>query len=127
MSLANHSKNLLALCHVWTTTAYTRACKRAYLALKLDSLPAIVCLPGRVDEALQIDGEGAGGLEGEFCAVDGALDAPAGCQRAIGDVALVLYSQYVLPGPQNAFVYEQLECDASPWPGLASCICRHKM
>ncbi len=32
----------------------------SHLALKLDSLPPIICLSGRVDEAFQVDGEGAG-------------------------------------------------------------------
>ena len=31
-----------------------------HLALKLDSLPAIISFPGRVDQPLEVDGEGAG-------------------------------------------------------------------
>jgi hypothetical protein len=37
------------------------------LALVLDGLPAVVGLPGGVDEALQVDREGAGGLERHAC------------------------------------------------------------
>ena len=48
----------------------------AYLALKLDSLPAIICLAGRVDEPFEIDGEGTGRLKGQLSAPNGTLDAP---------------------------------------------------
>lgn len=94
----------------------------SHLALKLDSLPPIICLSGRVDEALQVDREGAGGLKGQLSATNGALDAPTLCQRPIRDIALVLHCEYVLSRPQNAFVYQQLQCDSSAWSRPTGCI-----
>lgn len=93
----------------------------AHLALKLDSLPAIIRLARRVDEALEVDGEGTGRLKGQLTASNGALDAPTLCQGAICDVALVLHSQYILSREQDTFIDQQLESYSSPRPWSASC------
>ncbi len=93
----------------------------SHLALKLDSLPPIICLSGRVDEALQVDREGAGGLKGQLSATNGALDAPTLCQGPICDIAFVLHRKYVLTRPQNALVYQQLQSDSSTWPWPTGC------
>lgn len=50
--------------------------QNAHLALKLDGLPAVISLASRVDEALEVDGEGTGRLKGQLTASNGALDAP---------------------------------------------------
>ncbi len=68
----------------------------SHLALKLDSFPSIISLPGRVYEPLEVDREGARGLKSQLCAPYGAFDAPALCQRPIGDVALVLHGENIL-------------------------------
>ena len=92
-----------------------------YLALKLDSLPTIISFPGRVDQPLEVDRESTGRLKGQLCARYGTLDAPTLRKAAMGDVALVLHSQVVLAGEENALIYEQLESDAPARSGPPSC------
>ena len=62
-------------------------------------------LAGWVDEALEVNRKGGGGLKGLILAIDGAPDAAIFTERPLCCLPLVLHSQHLLPCFEDALLH----------------------